>query len=77
MLLLALARDLPGCLRRVAEGQLGGATGFELRGRRLAVVGAGAIGSRFAQMMRDGFGMVTTELKPRRPTQLPIATVCR
>jgi len=53
MLMLALARrltELDGAVKRGAWGIREGYEGFELRGKRLAVIGLGAIGRRVAEL---------------------------
>lgn len=60
-LLLALARRVPRADRmaRAGAARPGDASlcGVELRGRTLGLVGAGEIGCRAGEILRDGFGM--------------------
>lgn len=60
-LLLALARRVPRADRmaRAGAARAGDASlcGVELRGRTLGLVGAGEIGCRAGEILRDGFGM--------------------
>jgi D-lactate dehydrogenase len=58
-LLLALSRRIHAAALRTAAGDFStdGLTGFDLEGRTLGVVGAGAIGRHVARIAR-GFGMI-------------------
>jgi len=56
----AAARDLAGTAARTAAGEWGAAAGRELAGRRLAVIGCGAIGRRVAQIAHFGLRMEVT-----------------
>jgi len=76
MLMLALARRLGELDRAVKEGNWairGGYEGVEMRGKRLGVVGLGAIGTRVAELGAAlGMDVVATS---RRATTGEIATV--
>jgi phosphoglycerate dehydrogenase-like enzyme len=54
LLVLAAARQLPAA---VAGGGWVPRTGYEVRGKTLAVIGRGRIGTAVMTMARDGFGM--------------------
>ncbi len=56
LLMLALARRLPGALRSFEARRIGDPVGFELAGRTLGVVGMGRSGSRLAAVA-EGLGM--------------------
>ena len=57
LLILAAARHLPEAAAGMADGVWGPRTGGEIRGRSLAVIGRGRIGTAVMQAARDGFGM--------------------
>jgi len=56
-LLGALARNLSRLDAEFRAGQFAPATGIELAGKRLAVIGFGAIGRKVARIASAGFGM--------------------
>jgi len=57
LLVLAAARHLPAVTAPLTRGQWQPRIGSEVRGRSLAVIGRGRIGTAVMQMARDGFGM--------------------
>lgn len=57
LLILAASRHLPEVTGRMAHGEWRPRTGGEIRGKSLAVIGRGRIGTAVMQMARDGFGM--------------------
>jgi phosphoglycerate dehydrogenase-like enzyme len=57
LLILAAARHLPEVARRMANGEWSAPAGGELRGKSLAVIGRGRIGTAVMHAARDGFGM--------------------
>ncbi len=61
LLMLALARDLPGILRDQAAHRWGAAQGQrrvgQLFGKTICVLGVGAVGGRLAGVCKIGFGM--------------------
>lgn len=59
-LILALARGIVPAARNMCEGAWKPELGMELRGKKLAVIGCGLIGSRVAAMAVNGFGMTVT-----------------
>lgn len=66
-LLLALARKLPAALALTGAGRFTprGLQGFELGGKTIGLIGAGAIGRRTATIAR-GFGMTVLAHAPHR-----------
>jgi phosphoglycerate dehydrogenase-like enzyme len=56
-LLLALARHTPTQIKEILAGQWSPRIGFELKGKRLAVIGCGGIGRRVGRVAARGFGM--------------------
>ena len=64
-LILALNRNLHRAYNRVRENNfaLNGLLGFDLRGRRIGIVGTGAIGTVFAEIML-GFGCEVVAVDP-------------
>ena len=67
-LLLALARHTPLLSARMMTGEWSPQIGMELAGKRLAVIGCGAIGRRVARIAARGFAMKVVGLK-KSPTQ--------
>jgi phosphoglycerate dehydrogenase-like enzyme len=59
-LLLALSRKLLPMATNMRRGTWNQEMGMEIRGRKLAVIGAGAIGRRVAAIAAAGFGMRVT-----------------
>ena len=57
LLLLAAARHLPDAAVRTARGEWGARAGTELRGKSLAVIGRGQIGTAVMRAASQGFGM--------------------
>jgi phosphoglycerate dehydrogenase-like enzyme len=57
LLVLAAARHLPVATSETRSGGWRAAMGSEIRGRLLAVIGRGRIGTAVMQIARDGFGM--------------------
>ncbi|MBN2451849.1 MAG: hypothetical protein JXR77_15790 [Lentisphaeria bacterium] len=64
-LMLGLCRGLAPCVRGMDAGRWEPRLGRELRGRRLSVVGCGAIGRRVARIASRGFGMCVGGVDPR------------
>ncbi|NLF19116.1 MAG: hypothetical protein GX595_17955 [Lentisphaerae bacterium] len=65
VLLLGVCRSLAGFVRSMDRHAWSPVQGLELRGRRLAVIGAGAIGRRVARCAAMGFGMGVVAMGPR------------
>ena len=57
LLILAASRHLPEVTGRMANREWHPRTGGEIRGKSLAVIGRGRIGTAVMQAARDGFGM--------------------
>jgi phosphoglycerate dehydrogenase-like enzyme len=57
LLILAASRHLPEVTGRMASREWHPLTGGEIRGKSLAVIGRGRIGTAVMQAARDGFGM--------------------
>ena len=57
LLVLAAARHLPAVTAPLTSGRWQPRVGSEVRGRSLAVIGRGRIGTAVMQMANDGFGM--------------------
>ena len=57
LLILAASRHLPEVTRYMANGEWRARAGGEVRGKSLAVIGRGRIGTAVMQAARDGFGM--------------------
>ena len=57
LLVLAAARHLPDAAARTARGEWGARAGTELRGKSLAVIGRGQIGTAVMRAASQGFGM--------------------
>ena len=56
-LMMAAARGVPELHRRMLAGDWAPQVGWELRGRRLAIIGCGPIGCQTARIASAGFGM--------------------
>ena len=56
-LLLALMRNIPGTAAALKANDWHNAVGHDISGKRLLIVGCGAIGRKLAQMAKYGFGM--------------------
>jgi len=65
VLLLGVCRNLAGFVRSMDRHAWAPTQGIELRGRRLAVIGGGAIGRRVARCAALGFGMSVVAMEPR------------
>ena len=57
LLILAASRHLPEVTGRMTGGEWRPRTGGEIRGKSLAIIGRGRIGTAVMQAARDGFGM--------------------
>jgi phosphoglycerate dehydrogenase-like enzyme len=68
-LLLAAARHIGSGSAAMKEGRWTPATGMEISGKRLAIIGCGPIGRRAAQIASRGFGMKVSGWK-RTPVDL-------
>jgi D-3-phosphoglycerate dehydrogenase len=72
MLMLALAKRIVPAARMIGEGRFGERNrheGIELAGRTLGVIGLGRIGSRVAEIARNGFGMEVLGYDPFLPAE--------
>ncbi len=71
-LILAAARRIPALAEGTRAGRWTPVLGSELRGKMLAVIGCGAIGSRVARMAAFGFGMrvIGCETRPVDSAQM-------
>ncbi len=71
-LLLCAARQLPRMIAECRAGTWNPSLGCLLSGRRLAVIGCGAIGSRVAQIAAHGLLMKVTgcDLRPENPAEM-------
>jgi phosphoglycerate dehydrogenase-like enzyme len=60
LLIAAAARHLPELASRMAVGSWAPRVGTELKGKRLAIIGSGRIGTALARIATHGFGMRVT-----------------
>ncbi len=75
-LMLSAARNIPQLSRSLRAGRFAPATGMELHGGNLCLVGLGNIGARVAAIAHRGLGMSVHAVDPRSPAEIAAARRC-